>query len=164
MGMDMSLRSSGLAVIDSAGSVLKTVEYRVIKNPPGRPVAECLLHVFRGVMDVLERCHPSAAALEGIFFCKNFKTALALGQARGAAIVACATAGTPIFEYPPRRVKQAVVGYGAAGKDQVRRMVMKILQLEDEPHSDAADALAIAICHAHAARLFNLLDAKRGCK
>ena len=161
MGMDMSLRSSGLAVIDSAGSVLKTVEYRVIKNPASRPTADCLLHVFRGVLDVLERCHPCAAALEGIFFCKNFKTAVALGQARGAAITACATTGVPIFEYQPRRVKQAVVGYGAAGKDQVRRMVMTILRLRDAPHSDAADALAIAICHAHAARHMDVLNLKK---
>ena len=160
LGMDMSLRSSGLAVIESAGPVLKTVEYRLIKNPSGRSVSECLLNVFRGVLDVLERCRPCAAAMEGIFFCKNFKTALALGQARGAAIAACAMAGVPVFEYPPRRVKQAAVGYGAAGKDQVRKMVMAILKLDEEPHSDAADALAIAICHAHAARRLNILNAK----
>lgn len=161
MGMDMSLRSSGLAVIESAGSMLKTVEYRVIKNPPGRPVSECLLHIFRGVAEALERYRPHEAAIEGIFFCKNFKTATALGQARGAAIAACATACVPIYEYPPRRVKQAVVGFGGAGKDQVRQMVMRILQLKDEPHSDAADALAIAICHAHAARHAKIMNLKR---
>ena len=161
MGLDMSMRSSGIGVIESAGSVLKTVEYRVIKNPSGRSISECLLHVFRGVLDVVERCRPQSAAIEGIFFCKNFKTAVALGQARGAAIAACATAGVPVFEYPPRRVKQAVVGYGAAGKNQVQKMVMAILKLNEEPHNDAADALAIAICHAHAAKHFNLLNAKR---
>jgi len=161
MGMDMSLRSSGLAVIESAGPVLKTVEYRVIKNPPGRPVSECLLHVFRGVLDVLERCRPPAAAIEGIFFCKNFKTAVALGEARGAAIAACATAGVPVFEYPPRRVKQAVVGYGAAGKGQVQKMVMAILKLDEEPHSDAADALAIAICHAHNSKHLQILHPRK---
>lgn len=159
--MDMSLRSSGIAVIESAGSVLKTVEYRVLKNPPRRLVSECLRHIFRGVLDMLEHCRPDAAAIEGVFFCKNFKTAVALGQARGAAIAACATAGVPVFEYPPRRVKQAVVGYGSAGKDQVRRMVMAQLHLTEEPHSDAADALAIAICHAHAAGRWSILNLKR---
>lgn len=159
--MDMSLRSSGIAVIESAGSVLKALECRVLKNPPNRSVSECLLCVFRGVLDMLEHCRPQAAAMEGIFFCKNFKTAVALGQARGAAIAACATAGVPIYEYPPRRVKQAVVGYGSADKDQVRKMVMLLLCLKDEPQSDAADALAIAICHAHAAGRFNILNMKR---
>lgn len=161
MGLDMSLRSSGIAVIESAGSVLKTVEYRVIKNPSRRSVSECLLHVFRDVLDMLERCRPDAAAIEGIFFCKNFKTAVALGQARGAAIAACATAGVPIYEYPPRRVKQAVVGYGSASKEQVKRMIMLLLRLTDEPHSDAADALAIAVCHAHAATEWNKQNLKR---
>ena len=161
LGMDMSLRSSGLAVIESAGSVLKTIEYHIIKNPPNRSISECLLHVFRGVLEVLERSRPQAAAIEGIFFCKNFKTAVALGQARGAAIAACAMAGVPVFEYPPRRVKQAVVGYGAAGKDQVCRMVMAILKLSEEPHNDAADALAIAICHAHNSKCRQLLNSRQ---
>lgn len=161
MGLDISLRSSGIAVIESAGSVLKTIEYHVEKNPPNRSISECLLHIYRKVLDMVKNGRPQAAAIEGIFFCKNFKTAVALGQARGAAIAACAMAGVPIFEYPPRRVKQAVVGYGAAGKDQLRRMVMAILKLNEEPHSDAADALAIAICHAHTAKRFNLLNAKR---
>jgi crossover junction endodeoxyribonuclease RuvC len=147
--MDISLRSSGIAVIESAGSVLKTIEYRVIKNHPRRPVSECLLQIFQGVLDMAERRRPDAAAIEGIFFCKNFKTAAALGQARGAALAACATAGVPVYEYPPRRVKQAVVGHGSASKEQVGRMVMLLLHLGEEPQCDAADALAIAICHAH---------------
>ena len=161
LGLDMSLRSSGLAVIDSAGSALKIVEYRLVKNPPGRPVAECLLQIFRGVEDVLSRCRPGAAAIEDIFFCKNFRTAALLGQARGAALAACAAAGLPVFEYAPRRVKQAVAGYGAAGKEQVKNMVMRLLALSDEPHDDASDALAVAICHAHAARFESLLDKSR---
>lgn len=157
----MSLRSSGIAVIESAGSVLKMVEYRVLKNPPGRSVSECLLHIFRGVLDMQERFRPDAAAIEGIFFCKNFKTAVMLGQARGAAIAACATSGVPIYEYSPRRVKQAVVGYGSASKEQVKRMVILLLRLREEPQSDAADALAIAICHAHAAGRLHLLNSRK---
>lgn len=161
MGMDMALRSSGIAVIEASGSALSVREYHVIKNPPGRRLAACLLHIFQGVAEILARCRPETAAIESIFFCKNFNTAVALGHARGAAIAACARAGTPLFEYSPRRVKQAVVGFGAAGKEQVRRMVMAILALKAEPLADAADALAIAICHAHAAQRFNILNAKR---
>lgn len=158
----MSLRSSGIAIIEAAGAAeLKTVEYRLIKNPPKRTVADCLLNISRGVLDILERCRPDAAAIEGVFFCKNLKTAVTLGEARGAAIAACASAGVPIYEYSPRRVKQAVVGHGSAGKDQVKKMVMALLRLTEEPHSDAADALAIAICHAHAAKSWNLPNLKK---
>jgi len=102
-----------------------------------------------GVADIIDRTEPSAAAIEGVFYCKNVKTALILGEARGAAIAACAAKGLPIYEYAPRRVKQAVVGFGSASKEQVRKMVMTILALETEPQEDAGDALAIAICHLH---------------
>lgn len=162
MGIDTSLRSSGIAVIESSGvDMMKTVEYHVVKNPPARPVSDCLCHLFRNLAEIIERCRPDTAAIEGIFFCKNFKTAVALGQARGAAIAACAGAGVPVFEYPPRRVKQAVVGYGSAGKDQVRKMVMNILNLNEPPHCDASDALAIAICHAHAVKRWNIVNSTR---
>jgi crossover junction endodeoxyribonuclease RuvC len=88
-------------------------------------------------------------AIEGAFFHKNAKTAMILGQARGVAIAACAARGLPIYEYAPRRVKQAVVGAGGASKDQVRQMVMAMLGLREEPQEDASDALAIAVCHLH---------------
>jgi len=88
-------------------------------------------------------------AIEGVFFCKNPKTAVILGEARGAVIAACTIAGLPMHEYAPRRVKQAVVGFGAAGKDQVRNMVARILNVPDDIPEDASDALAIAICHQH---------------
>lgn len=162
MGIDTSLRSSGIAVIESSGGVsIKTIEYHLIKNPPKHSTSECLAHIFRGVTETLERCRPLAVAIEGIYFCKNFKTAVALGEARGVAIAACATVGIPVFEYAPRRVKQAVVGYGSASKEQVRRMVMALLHLQDEPHHDASDALAIAICHAHTIKRWNNVNSKR---
>lgn len=162
MGMDMSLRSSGIGVIETSGSAgLTPGEYHIIRNTANLTRSACLLNIFNGVLEILQRCRPQAAAIEGIFFCKNLKTAVTLGETRGAAIAACAREDIPIFEYAPRRVKQAVVGYGSAGKDQVRRMVMALLRLKEEPHSDAADALAIAICHAHAAKRFNILNAKR---
>lgn len=150
MGVDTSLRSTGLALIEARGARCRTLEYEVAKNPAQRPLSDCLSHLHRAVTAWLARGRPTAVAIEGIFFCKNVKTAVILGEARGAVIAACALVGAPVFEYSPRRVKQAVVGYGAAGKEQVRRMVTTLLCLPDEPHEDAADALAIALCHAQA--------------
>ena len=101
------------------------------------------------MLEVIDRTRPEAAAIEGIFFCKNIKTVMMLGEARGVVIAACAVKGVPVYEYAPRRVKQAVVGFGGAEKGQVARMVMSLLALREEPQEDAADALALAICHLH---------------
>ncbi len=149
LGVDSSLRSSGVAMIEARGSELKPVEYGLITNPAGRPLSKCLDHLYREITASIARGHPDAAAIEGVFYCKNVRTAVVLGEARGAVIAACASSGVPVYEYPPRRVKQAVVGFGGAGKEQMRKMVMTLLGLKDEPQEDASDALAIAICHAH---------------
>ena len=155
IGVDTSLRSSGVAVVQARGNIMEAVEYCVIRNPPTRPVSHCLLHLSQQLTDVIRRCEPNAAAIEGVFYCKNVKTALALGQARGAALAAIAAAGIPVCEYPPRRVKMSVTGHGTADKEQVRRMIMTLLHLRDEPQEDAADALAIAVCHLHGAMRFH---------
>ena len=147
LGIDTSLRSSGMAVVCARGKTLETLEYRVVKNPPTRRLSESLAHLGRETAAIIQRWQLDAVAVEGIFYCKNVKTTLALGQARGVVLAACAGAQLPIFEYPPRRIKQAVAGFGNAGKEQVRRMVMAILHLHEAPHEDAADALAIAVCH-----------------
>jgi len=102
-----------------------------------------------GLDDIINATHPDVVSIEGAFYCKNVKTAMVLGEARGVAIAACARHGLAIYEYAPRRVKQALVGYGRAEKDQVAKMVKMLLGLEEQPQSDAADALAIAICHIH---------------
>ncbi len=149
LGVDTSLRSTGVALVAARGSRYAALEYELVKNPPGRPLSACLEHLSRSLAGILARGRPQAAAVEGVFFCKNVKTAVILGEARGVVIAACAAAGVPVFEYSPRRVKQAVAGYGQADKEQVRKMVMAILGLAEEPHEDAADALAIAICHLH---------------
>ncbi len=160
LGVDTSLRSTGVALIQARGSACETLEYERVKNPPDRPLSACLAHLARAMDAILARGRPQAAALEGIFFCKNVKTAVILGEARGVVIAACAAAGVPVHEYSPRRVKQAVVGYGNADKQQVRKMVMAILKLNAEPHEDAADALAIALCHLHASGNYPGLTAK----
>lgn len=101
---------------------------------------------------MISETSPEEVAIEGAFFCKNIKTAMVLGEARGVAIATCAEAGLPIYEYAPRRVKQAVTGVGGAEKLQVMKMVMRLLGLADEVQQDAADALALAICRLQNAR------------
>ena len=149
LGVDTSLRSSGVAIIEAYGSALKSVEYDLVKNPAGRLLSECLHRLYCAIAEIIARVQPDVAAVEGVFYCKNARTAVVLGEARGAVIAACASSGVPVYEYSPRRVKQSVVGFGAAGKEQVRKMVMNLLNLQEEPPEDASDALAIAICHAH---------------
>jgi len=112
-------------------------------------LAERLHVIFQGVTQIIQQYQPDQFAIEEVFMAKNAASALKLGQARGAAIVAASHAGLEVSEYSARKVKQAVVGKGAAEKTQVQQMVMQILKLESRPQADAADALAIALCHAH---------------
>lgn len=149
LGIDTSLRSTGVAVVEASGSKLSAVECGTLKNPRTASISQCLLHLDTGLSDLIARLEPDAASIEGAFYGKNVGTAMVLGQTRGVAIAACARAGLPVYEYAPRRVKQALVGFGSAGKDQVRQMVVTLLSLDEEPQEDAGDALAIAICHLH---------------
>jgi crossover junction endodeoxyribonuclease RuvC len=107
-----------------------------------------LLVIFDGLSEVIERHRPDAAAVEDVFVAHNARSALKLGQARGAAVVALLRQGLPVHGYAPRLVKQAVTGYGQAEKEQVQRMIQVLLELSGPPSSDAADALAVAVCHA----------------
>jgi len=153
LGIDTSLRCSGFGVVVSDGMRHKVLEYGIIKNPASWSYSKCLHHIFTEVTRVIEAHQPSEIAIEGIFYCKNVKVALALGQARGAAIAACAMQDVPVYEYAARSVKKAITGQGAAGKDQVGKMVKMMLKLDEIPPEDAADALAIAMTHLHQARL-----------
>lgn len=157
LGIDTSLRSTGVAVVESRGSALVAVEHGALRTRAQAPLSECLKHLSLGVEEIIGRAAPEAVAIEGVFYCKNVKTSVILGEARGAVIAACARRGLPVYEYEPRRVKQAVVGFGAAGKEQVRTMVMRLLALRDEPQEDAGDALAIAICHLHSSTRHDVL-------
>ena len=152
MGVDTALRCTGIGLVEVQGQRMKALDYGVIKNKAGLPVSECLAAISRGITDLLQAHAPDAVAVEGIFYCRNVRTAVVLGQARGVVIGTCALADLPVYEYPPRRVKQAVVGYGAAGKEQMISMVSQLLSLKDVPSEDAADALGLAICHAHSMR------------
>ncbi len=150
IGIDTSLRSTGVGILDASGSGLRLVEAVTLSMPARRPLSWCLREIDRELAAFIERHRPEVAAIEGIFYCRNVKTAITLGEARGVAIAACARAGIPVYEYSPRRVKQALVGHGDADKEQVARMVIRLLGLAETPQEDSADALAIAIAHAHA--------------
>ena len=147
LGVDTSLRSTGVGIVEAAGSRLTAIHYDTLRNPAKRPLSACLLAIEDGIAELIATHHPDAVAVEGIFYAKFVRSTLLLGHARGAAIAQCARLGLPVFEYEPRRVKQAVVGQGGAAKEQVQRMIQSILHLTEIPPEDAADALAIAICH-----------------
>lgn len=160
IGIDTSLRSTGIGVIDAAGSSLVPVYYGTIKNPAARPLSACLAFLGSELDKLLAQYQPHAAAIEGIFYAKNVKTMLILAHARGVVISRCAAACLPVYEYEPRRVKMAVTGWGAAEKPQMQEMVRKLLNLPELPQNDAADALAMAITHLHSQTQLALLAAK----
>lgn len=152
LGIDASLRGTGLAVVEVAGARAAARHWEVVKIPARAPHSECL-GTLRARLDAVLAAHrPDAAAIEGGFFFKNAKVALVLGEVRGVAIAGCAAAGVPVYEYSPRRAKQNITGWGAAPKEQVARMVKSVLGLAETPPPDATDALALALCHAHTNR------------
>jgi crossover junction endodeoxyribonuclease RuvC len=149
LGVDTSLRSTGVGVIEVSGQRMRALAYGRIHNKPCMPHSGCLAEIHRQVDALITEFEPDEAAIEGAFFAKNAKTAMILGQARGAVLSCCSLRTLPVFEYSPRSVKQAVAGVGQARKEQVAKMVMRLLGIAEQPQEDAADALAIAITHAH---------------
>jgi crossover junction endodeoxyribonuclease RuvC len=147
-GLDPSLRSTGYGIVRAEGRELRAVAYGVIKNPDKLIPSRCLETIHREVTALLAQHRPDAAAVEGVIYLQNFQTAITLGAARGAALLAMAQAGLPIYEYAPRRVKAAATGRGGAQKAQVAFMMRALLGLTENPPPDAADALAIAVTHA----------------
>ena len=155
LGIDTSLRSSGYGVLVTEGSRMRSLEAGRIRNAPKLPLSECLRTIHARVAELIAQYSPDVVAIESVIYGKNAGTMLVLGEARGAVITAAADAGLPIYEYEPRRVKMAVCGNGLAEKEQVQRMVKTLLGLEELPQNDAADALAIAITHAHSNSLLS---------
>ena len=155
IGIDTSLRSSGYGVLVTEGSRMRSLEAGRIRNAPKLPLSECLRTIHARVAELIAQHAPDVVAIESVIYGKNAGTMLVLGEARGAVITAAADAGLPIYEYEPRRVKMAVCGNGLAEKEQVQRMVKTLLGLQELPQNDAADALAIAITHAHSNSLLS---------
>ena len=155
LGIDTSLRSSGYGVLSVEGSRMRALEAGRIKNDPKLPLSDCLRAIHARVAELIAGYAPDVLSIESVIYGKNAGTMLVLGAARGAVIVAAAEAHVPVYEYEPRRVKMAVCGNGLAEKIQIQRMVKTLLALDELPQNDAADALALAITHAHSNSVLN---------
>ncbi len=148
LGIDPGSISTGFGVVDRQGSALKYVCHGNISPGRGLPLTGRLLAISARLREVMEAYRPDAVSIESVFFAKNARSAIVLGQARGAALLTVADCGVPVFEYPPTAIKQAVTGFGLAAKEDVQKMVRLLLKDNGiEGKSDATDALAIAICH-----------------
>jgi crossover junction endodeoxyribonuclease RuvC len=150
MGIDPGSVCTGYGIIEEANNDLKLVHWGTIKGKPKQPFPQRLKIIYDGLANVIENFSPEVVAIEDIFFALNPKSTIKLGQTRGVAILAAMNADKTLAEYTPLSVKQSIVGYGRANKEQVRDMVSILLRLQTKPESlDASDALAIAICHVH---------------
>jgi crossover junction endodeoxyribonuclease RuvC len=159
IGIDPGTAITGYGLVRDDHDELTVVSYGAIETPAGSPLHERLLILYRELSEVLLLHRPQSGAVEKLFFSRNVRTAMSVGQARGVAMLALAQAGLLVAEYSPMQVKQAVAGYGGADKNQVQQMVRALLNLDEIPRpDDAADALAVAICHLHSAR-FNQITA-----
>jgi crossover junction endodeoxyribonuclease RuvC len=162
LGIDPGSRKTGFGIINALAGQHQYVTSGVIRLPVDQPLAQRIKVLVEGISEIIHTHCPQQVAIEQVFMAKNPGAALKLGQARGAAIAACVALDMPVAEYSARQIKQAVVGTGAAAKEQVQHMVKALLRLPGNPQEDAADALATAICHANSqASLINLAGASR---
>ena len=161
MGIDPGTATTGYGLVQEDEGHLECAGFGVVTTPAGEPPEVRLESIYRELTAVLQQHQPTSAAVEKLFFHRNVTSAMAVGQGRGVVLLAVAHCGLPAAEYSPLQVKQAVTGYGKASKLQVQHMVRTLLNLETIPRpDDAADALAVAICHAHAARTVELTGAQ----
>lgn len=154
IGIDPGTAITGYGLVqqNKAGE-LEAVDWGVILTPAKTPIAERLSQIYESLQEILARYHPQSAAVEALFFQRNVRTAMSVGQARGVTLLALQQAGLQVADYSPNEIKQSITGYGGADKRQVQQMVATLLKLSEMPTpDDAADALAVAICHLQNAR------------
>jgi crossover junction endodeoxyribonuclease RuvC len=161
LGVDPSLRGTGYGVIRSGKPHPLALAHGTIACPKNWERSRCLVKITETLRGVLKQHQPTVCVVEGLFYAQNLQTAIIMGEARGAALAAIAESGIEIYEIAPRKVKQAVVGYGAAQKSAVAKMVQRMLNLPQPPAPDAADALALALAHAQGNTLYHLSPVKR---
>ena len=161
LGIDPSLRGTGYGVIHVEKTGFTTLTQGTIACPKDWERSRCLAKISQTLRDVVRQHQPDVCVAEGIFFAQNLKTAIIMGEARGAALAVVAENGVEIYEIATRKVKQAIVGYGAAQKIAVAKMVQRMLNLRDLPAPDAADALALALAHAQEQGRFSLSAPKK---
>lgn len=147
LSIDPALRNTGWAILEKTGRDLKAIAYGVISNKPKLLHSGCLVAIREQLQEVIRQHSPTVCAIEATIYVQSFKTAIVLGTARAACLIAAAEHGLAIYEYAPKEVKQAAVGRGAAQKDQVAFMIRSMLRLRETPPADAADALAVGIAH-----------------
>lgn len=162
MGIDPGIAISGYGFVEKNGNDFKAVDYGVLRTESKIKTPERLKKIYIGYKKLIKKYDPQAVAVEELFYNKNAKSVIAVGQARGAALLAAGMLDKEIYEYTPPQVKQAVVGYGRATKLQVQKMTKMILGLEELPKpDDAADALAIAICHVNSSGFYKMINDER---
>ena len=161
LGIDPSLRGTGFGIIQTANPNPLTLAHGTISCPQTWERSRCLARISESVRAEIRKYRPTVCVIESIFYAQNLQTAMIMGEARGAALAAVAENGIAIFEIAPRKVKQAVAGYGAAQKSAVAKMVQRLLNLAEQPAPDAADALALALTHAREQSRYNLTPLKR---
>ncbi len=161
LGVDPSLRGTGFGVIQTSKTGPGALAFGRIACSASWPHSRCLVHISQNLREVIREHRPTLCVIEGLFFAQNLQTALTMGEARGAALAAIAEAGLEIYEIAPRKVKQAIVGYGAAQKIAVAKMVQRMLRLTAVPGADAADALALALVHAQETSRYSMNAPRR---
>ncbi|MBN2538957.1 MAG: crossover junction endodeoxyribonuclease RuvC [Deltaproteobacteria bacterium] len=149
LGIDPGTKTTGYGVVEKGERGILHIAYGEIRMRRGEPLSSCLKKIYDQLIEIITEYAPDVMALEDIFYGKNVKSLIKLGQARGVIILAASHSNTPLYEYTPLEVKKAIVGYGRAEKTQVQHMVRVILSLKEAPPLDASDALAIAICHSN---------------
>lgn len=162
LGIDPGSRITGYGLIKEGAARIEYLDSGCIRTSATETLSQKLLQIYDGICYLMDHYAPNEVAIEQVFMHQNPSSALKLGHARGVAMVAAASHRAPISEYAPREIKQTVVGYGAAEKTQVSHMVVSLLGLSSAPQADAADALAIAICHSHMRRGFSARLGRRG--
>jgi crossover junction endodeoxyribonuclease RuvC len=161
IGIDPGTQITGYGIIKVEGNSYKAIDYGCIRPPARHKLTDRYLIIFNALEEIINKHSPDAFVVETQYVSKNVQSAIKLGMARGIAILAAKRRGIPIFEYAPTKAKQAVVGNGGASKSQVQKMVQVLLRLSEIPTpEDAADALALAICHAHAAQFNAFMEAE----
>ena len=157
LGIDPGTATTGYGVVERIGSSPRLVDYGAITTSPRKAAPERLLEIYARINEIIDRHSPDVIVMERLFFAKNQTTVIAVGKACGVLQFAAAQRGLEVVEYTPMEVKQAVVGYGGAEKRQIQYMVQRILGLDETPSpDDAADALALCICHAHSEKIRSL--------
>ena len=163
MGIDPGSNCTGCGIIEEINNELRVVYWGSIRSKARQPFPQRLKFIYDELVAIIQEFNPDEVAVEDMFFATNVKSALKLGQTRGVAVLSAVNEGKPVAEYSPLEVKQSVVGYGRAEKQQVQEMVTTLLRLKEKPEPfDASDALAVAICHIHTATANSKIKATKG--